>query len=248
MRHLPILVAGLGMALLLQGCGNLQRLSDGGGTPRMTQITDPTKSETWRPVQMPMPNPQPPEITANSLWRPGSRAFFKDQRASQVGDILTVVVNIGDSATLKNGTTATRTSAQAMGAPNIFGLQTALNKALPPGIDLTTLLSTNSSDSLTGTGNITRNEAILLRVAGEITQVLPNGNLVVIGKQEVRVNGELRDLTLSGIVRPQDIASDNTVQHDRLAEARISYGGRGVLTDEQSPHYGQSILNTISPF
>jgi flagellar L-ring protein precursor FlgH len=248
MRRPLYTVALLSATCLVTGCGGLQRLADGGGTPSMTMVSDPTRAADYRPITMPMPNPEPAIAGPDSLWRAGSRAFFKDQRASQVGDIVTVTVNIVDQAQLNNNTKATRTSSQSLGAPNLFGLETALNKALPKGVDLTTLLSTNSADATNGTGNIARNETVQLRVAGTITQVLPNGNLVISAHQEVRVNSELRELLISGVIRPQDIASDNTVPHDRLAEARISYGGRGVLTDENTPHYGQSILNTLSPF
>ena len=115
-------------------------------------------------------------------------------------------------------------------------------------MDLTKLVQTNSAGSAVGSGNISRGETVLLKVAGAITQVLPNGNLVVNGKQEVRINSELRELVISGVIRPQDILSDNTVQHDRMAEARISYGGRGQLTDVQTPRYGQQVLDAVSPF
>ena len=135
-----------------------------------------------------------------------------------------------------------------MGIPDLFGIQSAISRALPKGVDLTKLVSTNSAGSALGSGNITRGETIQLRVAGEITQVLPNGNLAVAGKQAVRISSELRELMISGIIRPQDILSDNTVLHDRMAEARISYGGRGQLTDVQTPRYGQQVLDAISPF
>jgi flagellar L-ring protein precursor FlgH len=237
----------LPMVLVLPGCGSLQRLSEIGAPPPMTPISNPTRAPDWRPVSMPMPTPEPALAAANSLWRPGSRAFFKDQRASQVGDIITVVVNIIDSAVLTNATTATRTGKQSLGLPDLFGLQAAASKALR-GVDLTKLVSTDSAGSAVGNGNISRGETVQLRVAGVITQVLPNGNLVTVGKQEVRINSELRELLVSGIIRPQDIASDNTVQHDRMAEARISYGGHGQLTDVQTPHYGQQILDIITPF
>lgn len=233
--------------LAIQGC-SLQRLAEIGRPPAMTPITDPTRDPGWRPLSMPTPHPEAALATPNSLWRPGARAFFKDQRAAQVGDVVTVIVNIGDNAVLNNGTTATRTGSQALGAPDVFGLQSAISRALPRGVDLTKLVSTNSAGSAVGTGNITRNETVQLRVAGTITQVLPNGNLAVACRQEVRINSELRDLEITGIVRPQDILSDNTVPHDRIAEARISYGGRGQLTDVQTPRYGQQILDAISPF
>lgn len=226
----------------------MQRLAEVGRPPAMTPISDPTRDPDWRPVSMPMPRTDPALTTANSLWRPGARAFFKDQRAAQVGDVVTVVVNIGDNAVLNNATTATRTGSQALGVPDLFGLQSSLSKRLPAGTDLTKLVNTNTAGSAVGTGTITRNESVQLRVAGEITQVLPNGNLAVVGRQEVRINSELRELEISGIIRPQDILSDNTVPHDRMAEARISYGGRGQLTDVQTPRYGQQILDIISPF
>lgn len=233
--------------LLLPGCGIMQRLSEVGAPPPMTKITDPTRDPEWRPVSQPMPRAEHLMSTANSLWRTGSRAFFKDQRAAQVGDIVTVVVAITDSAVLSNVTTANRDGSQALALPELFGLQKKINKTLG-GVDLTQLVSTTTAGKATGTGNITRGETVQLRVAAGITQVLPNGNLVVTGKQEVRVNSELRELVISGIIRPQDILSDNTVPHDRMAEARISYGGRGQLTDVQTPRYGQQILDVISPF
>lgn len=235
-------------ALLLSGCGGLQRLAEIGSPPTMTATADPTKDPNWRPITMPTPRAEPAQESQNSLWRPGSRAFFKDQRAAQVGDIVTVVVNIVDSAVVKNGTTATRGGSQALGAPDLFGLESSLTRALPKGVDLTKLLSTNSASSATGAGNITRGETIQIRVGGMITQVLANGNFAVVGHQEVRINSELRELQLSGVIRPQDILSDNTVLHDRMAEARISYGGRGQLTDVQTPRLGQQILDIISPF
>ena len=105
-----------------------------------------------------------------------------------------------------------------------------------------------SSGNSLGTGELRRAESVTLRVAATVTQILPNGNLVVMGRQQVRVNSELRDLTVAGIMRPQDIGSDNTLRHDRLAEARISYGGRGSLSDVQTPRYGQEILDTLLPF
>jgi flagellar L-ring protein precursor FlgH len=235
-------------ALLLQGCATFQRLGEVGSPPRMTQPSDPTKDPHWQPVSLPMPRPEFAASTPNSLWRPGSHAFFSDPRAAQVGDIITVVVNIVDSAVLNNATSASRTGAQALGVPDLFGLQTALSRALPKGTDLTKLVSTNTAGTAVGDGKITRGETVQLRVAAVITQRLPNGNLALAGRQEVRVNAELRELVLSGVIRPQDIMSDNTVLHDRMAEARISYGGRGQLTDVQTARYGQQVLDVISPF
>jgi flagellar L-ring protein precursor FlgH len=246
MLRTPFIV--LAVSLLLQGCGMFQRLGEVGSPPSMTPPSDPTRDPNWHPVSLPMPLPEYAPSTANSLWRPGSHAFFSDPRAAQVGDIITVIVKIVDSAVLNNATAATRTGAQALAVPDLFGLQTTLSRALPPGTDLNKLVSTNTAGSNVGTAAIKRDETVQLRVAAVITQRLPNGNLALAGRQEVRVNSELRELVLSGVIRPQDIMSDNTVQHDRMAEARISYGGRGQLTDVQTARYGQQILDVVSPF
>jgi flagellar L-ring protein precursor FlgH len=241
------LLGALSVAGLLSGCGALSRLSEVGRPPALSAITDPTKDANYRPLSMPMPAPQLATPQANALWRNGSRAFFKDQRAAQVGDLLTVVVNMTDAADVENGTTASHTGSETMGLPNLFGLEGSLPKILSQAT-ASSLVSANSADSSGGTGKLKRNETVTLRLAGMITQVLPNGNLVVAAKQEMRVNSELRELTVSGVIRPQDIASDNTVLHDRMAEARIEYGGRGTLTDVQQPRWGQQALDILLPF
>ena len=218
------------LCLLPSGCGTLTKLSEIGRPPSMTPSGDPTVL---------------PE--ANALWRSGSRAFFKDQRAAQVGDILTVVINIADLADIKDATTTARSGNESLGTPNLLGLENSLphliSKANPAA-----LVSTTSTNGAVGSGEIKRNELVTVSLAGLVTQVLPNGNLVVAARQEVRVNEELREVEVSGVVRPQDIASDNTVLHTRMAEARISYGGRGQLTTLQSPRYGQQLLDVLLPF
>ncbi len=228
----------------LSGCGTFDRLSDIGRPPTMSQIADPTAARDYRPVTMPMPPVQPPPTELASLWRPGSRAFFRDQRAAQVGDLLTVLVNITDNADFENNTTASRTGAESMGIPNLFGLKGKVVSAVTGANSL----STNSNNSNIATGKIARTETMTLRLAGIVTQVMQNGNLVVAARQEVRANSELRVLQVTGIVRPQDITGDNTITHDRMAEARISYGGRGQLTDLQTPRYGQQLMDIVLPF
>jgi flagellar L-ring protein precursor FlgH len=244
MRTLARIAMAMALSGALSGCGALDRLSSVGRDPTMTPTADPTKDPKWRPVSMPMPAGQPSPNQANSLWRSGSRAFFKDQRAAQVGDIVTVLVNMNDTANLKNVTTATRTGSESAGVPNFFGLEAMLPKAVNPS----QLLSASSTNSNVGTGQIQRNEAVTLRLAGIVTQVLPNGNLVVAASQEFMVNAELRELRVTGVIRPQDIASDNTVAHDRMAEARIAYGGKGQLTDLQRARWGQQMMDIIAPF
>jgi flagellar L-ring protein FlgH len=228
----------------LSGCGALDRLSEVGRDPKMTPTADPTKDPKWRPISMPMPAGQPSPNQANALWRSGSRAFFKDQRAAQVGDIVTVLVNMNDAANLKNVTSAVRTGSESAGVPNFFGIEAML----PAAVDPSKLVSASSTNSNVGTGQIQRNEAVTLRLAGVVTQVLPNGNLVIAASQEFMVNSELRNLRVTGVIRPQDIASDNTVHHDRMAEARIAYGGKGQLTDLQRARWGQQMMDIIAPF
>jgi len=190
--------------------------------------------------------PQP--ATANSLWRVGARTFFNDQRASKPGDILTVLINIDDSATTKNETTSSRTSGVTAGIPHLLGLESSLGKILPGGFDPANAISTNSKTSNDGTGAVTRAEKISLTIAAVVSAVLPNGNLVIQGTQEVKTNTEVRQLTVAGIVRPEDISSANTIQHTQIAEARINYGGRGDLSRVQKTPAGQSLLERFSPF
>ncbi|HUA76293.1 MAG TPA: flagellar basal body L-ring protein FlgH [Acetobacteraceae bacterium] len=234
-------------AFLLAGCGQLTRLSEVGQPPAMTPTANPTLDPAWRPVTMPMPNPQPAPTEPASLWRSGSRAFFKDTRASRVGDILTIIVTMNDSGTLKNATTASSNGSESMGIPNLFGLENAIPTMLS-GVSSSALVNTNSTGASGGTGQIQRSEAVTLNLAGVVTQVLPNGNLVIVAHDEVRVNSELLVLTLSGVVRPEDITSENTINDDQIAEERVSYGGRGQLTDVQTPRWGQQLLNILLPF
>lgn len=248
MKTAPPLLAAVLLSGLLSGCGSLTRLSEIGRPPSMTPSGDPTSDPAYRPITLPMPRPQLVSAEANSLWRSGSRAFFKDQRAAQVGDLLTVLVNITDTAALSNKSGQDTTGTQALGASNILGVEATLSRILSRSADPKNLLNTNSASNSTGSGSITRSEVVTLRLAGVVTQVLPNGNLAVSARQEVRVNSELRELQVTGVVRPQDIGSDNTVTHDRLAEARIAYGGRGQISDVQQPRYGQQLVDVLLPF
>jgi flagellar L-ring protein precursor FlgH len=241
-------VGPLAALLALGGCGAAQQISEIGKPPAMTATADPTADPKYRPVTMPMPRAEPIQAEPASLWRNGSRAFFKDQRAAQVGDIVTVLVNTTDTADVENASTETKNGSESMGVPNMFGLEASLPKILGKAVNAASLVNANSASTAGGTGVIKRNETVTLRLAGVITQVLPNGNLVVAARQEMEVNSELRELRVSGVIRPQDIASDNTVSHDRMAEARISYGGRGQLTSVQTPRYGQQVLDILLPF
>jgi len=159
-----------------------------------------------------------------------------------------VLVQIEDRAQLANTTSRSRDNSESLGVQNLFGLENPVRRIAPSAIDPASLVDLSSANSSTGSGAIQRREQVTLRVATTVVQTLPNGNLVVAGRQQVRVNSELRDLAVSGVIRPQDITRENTIAHDRLAEARITYGGRGTLSDVQTPRYGQQILDIILPF
>src|SRR5437879_9446663 len=228
------------------GCSSIDRLSQIGEQPKQAAIENPTAQPGYKPVQMPMPKPETSSYNANSLWRNGSRAFFKDQRAARIGDLLTVTVNITDKANIANETQRSRTNKEDSVLTAFVGAQTlgAQAKKVLPG----RILTADSTASSDGKGSVNRQEALLTNVAAVVTQVLPNGNLVVEGKQEVRVNFEIRELIVAGIVRPEDIESDNTIDSTKIAQARIAYGGRGQITDVQQPRYGQQVMDVLLPF
>lgn len=243
-RLLPLIL----LPVMLSACGNAERLSRVGRSPEMAPINDLTANPDGRPVVMPTPAAQEPPLAMNSLWRPGSRTFLGDQRAAKVGDLVTILVSIQDEAQLQNRLDRTRTSNETFGLPRILGLESSFARIFPNGTDPSRFVEAGSEGEAATSGVIRRQEAITLRVAATVTQTLPNGNLVVAGRQQVRVNQELRDLQVAGIVRPSDIQSDNTIRHDRLAEARIAYGGRGTLSDVQQPRWGTQIMDAILPF
>ena len=236
------------LALALAGCNALSRLSEVGEEPKLAPIQNPAVLHGNQPVAMPMPPPVAVERQPNSLWRPGSRAFLKDQRASDVGDILTVVINIEDDASIKATTNRSRSAGEDSSMTSLLGYEASLHQILPEAVDNLSLIDLDSDSSSTGSGSSSRDEEINLRIAALVTQVLPNGNLVIAGRQEVRVNYEVRQLQIAGMIRPEDITSTNVISYDQVAEARISYGGRGQVSDLQQPRYGQQIYDVFWPF
>ncbi|GLQ07403.1 flagellar basal body L-ring protein FlgH [Sneathiella chinensis] len=238
----------LGLGALLTGCNAYSRIASIGSEPPLSGIENPMASKDYRPVALPMPRPEPAVQQANSLWRPGSRAFFKDQRANQIGDILTVVVEISDKAKLSNTTSTSRSASEAASAGSLLGLESQLSKVLPEAVDPGSLADLDSSHTVSGSGAVDRTETIEMEIAAIVMQILPNGNMVISGRQEVRVNFESRDLYVTGVVRPEDISSDNTIKSSKIAEARVAYGGRGHLTDVQQARYGQQLFDIIFPF
>ncbi len=235
-------------ATALSACSAADRISQIGKPPPLTRIQNPVEQSGYKPVRLPMPDTKPIIHQANSLWRSGARAFFDDQRAKDVGDILTVNVEITDSAKIENKTTRSRTGNEALGINNLFGIANQASKILPLGIDQSKLVDANSNSSTSGEGTVDREEELEVSVAAIVTQILPNGNMVIEGKQEIRVNNEVREMLVAGIVRPEDISATNTINSTQIAEARISYGGRGQISDVQAPRYGQQFLDVILPF
>ncbi len=242
------LLALLAATALVSGCNGLSRVGQIGDMPALSTIQDPQKQPGYRPVSLPMPTPMSAERRPGSLWQAGTRAFFKDQRAAQIGDILTVIIDIAEQAKLANETVRTRVNNETANATHIAGFENQLQKILPHAADPANLLAAGSNSSVDGTGKITRTDQVNVHVAMLVTQVLPNGNLVVIGHQEMRVNYEIRDLQITGVIRPQDISSTNTISLDKIAEARVSYGGHGQLMDVQQPRYGQQLFDILMPF
>jgi flagellar L-ring protein precursor FlgH len=232
----------------LGGCNTLQRIADVGAEPKLTGIDNPTHQRGYKPVSLPMPAPISMHREPNSLWRAGSRAFFKDLRATRLGDLVTVVIDIDDKGELANSTERTRAALEGADAPALLGYEAALSKILPDAINPSNLLELSSEARTRGDASIDREEKIELKLAAVVTQILPNGNMVILGRQETRVNFEVRELQIMGVIRPEDINNQNTISYEKIAEARLSYGGRGHMSDVQQPRYGQQLIDILFPF
>lgn len=248
MRGYIYILLSLFMLALTAGCSNaIDRLEWVGKEPPMQEIQDPQQKVP--PVRWPVAKSEAARVTTtNSLWSPSSKSFFRDGRAYKVGDILKVKIEIQDKAELDNKTERKRNNSEALAAPQIFGLQDLLSRALPENQDPTNLLSITGTADNSGEGAIEREEVIETEIAAVVIQVLPNDSLVIYGSQEIRVNYEVRQLTVQGVIRPIDIAPDNSIASNQIAEARISYGGRGLISDVQQPRVGTQVLDIVSPW
>lgn len=243
------LITLLLIASSLGGCAStIEKLQGVGKPPSLAKVADPTTDPTYKPMTWPLPEmPLPQQASANSLWQPGSRAFFRDGRAARVGDILRVKINITDQAEFKNDTTSARKSAEDLEAPALFGLQKKF-KLLSGQPSPDNLLDLTGSNNYQGNVTAKRKETVQTQVAAMVVQVLPNGNFVISGKQEFRMNYDIREVAIVGVVRPQDIGSDNTVDSTQVAEARITYGGRGQNMDAMQRRWGSQAIDILSPF
>lgn len=232
----------------LSACGTADRIASIGQQPEMTKIENPTTSDGYQPVSLPMPSPKNITPQKNSLWAYDRTTFFKDQRASDVGDIITVVINIDDEAELENESSRSRSNNEDADLPSLGGIQADLGAILPEAVNPADLVNFGSTSNSSGTGTIEREEEVTVQLAALITQILPNGNLVIHGRQEVAVNFEKRILEIDGVIRPEDITVENTIESQKIAEARIRYGGEGHITDVQQPRYGQQLYDIVFPF
>jgi flagellar L-ring protein precursor FlgH len=240
MHMLHKFASALMLASALSACSAVDRIENIGEAPRLAEVGNPA----GRTIVADIPRPAPITHADNSLWQPGAKSFFNDPRASHIGDIITVNVSTADAAKLSNTSSRSRTNSENLSMDNLFGLEKALPSALTPS----SLVKTGSDNSNVGTGAVVRSESINLTLAALVAQVLPNGNMVINGHQQVRVNNELRDMQVTGIVRREDITQDNTVNLTQIAEARISYGGKGMVSDVQQPRYGSQLLVVILPW
>jgi flagellar L-ring protein FlgH len=236
---------------ILSGCAStMDKLGGIGKVPPESSIKDPTAQAGYQPLTWPLPeSPIPAKTQPNSLWQPGARGFYRDGRASRVGDILRVKINITDQAEFDNNTTSTRTTQENVAAPNFLGIEQRIG-SLVPVVTPNNAALVNVTGNNNHQGNVTakRKETVQTQVAAMVTQVLPNGNFVIDGKQEFEMNYDIREVSIKGVVRPQDIGSDNTVDSTQVAEARIIYGGRGQNMDAQQRRWGSQAIDIISPF
>ena len=231
--------------LLLAGC---QPLSEVGRAPDFSRPEVSVETAALYRVPLPADDAAAPPVTRASLWSQSQRSLLGDRRATGQGDILTVVIEIDDSAEMSNTTARGRTGSTSMAVPQFLGLPQAFDAKNDGGVQLGAGIETQNASSFNGNGSVRRNERLALRVAATVIETLPNGVLRIEGRQEVRVNHELRDLIVTGFVRPTDISRRNEITYDKIAGARISYGGRGIVSTVQQPRYGEQILEILAPF
>ena len=232
-------------ALALSGCGKLGQV---GRAPDFTGLEGSSQHYAMYSARLPEDVTAPTPSDASSLWAAGTESLFGDRRAAQRGDILTVVIEIDDRASISNSTGRDRSGSQEGGLPQMFGLPQRIDEKLPPGASMANAFEMNSSSTFNGSGNVERQEQLTLRIAATVVAELPNGVLRIEGQQEVRVNYELRELIVTGFVRPIDISRQNEITYDKIAGARVSYGGRGQISDVQQPTNGQQVADILLPF
>lgn len=238
---LPILI----LSMAVTACSRLENV---GKAPALNPVETSAEHHAMNVSALPQDIPPQGTVDRSSLWSGGRQSLLGDRRAQRSGDILTVVIKINDRAEFSNSSARARGASEDMGVPNLFGIPQSVDKDLPTGASLGKAVGLSSNSSFNGNGSVKRNEKLELRVAATVLGTLPNGVLQIQGTQEVRVNFELRELLVTGFVRPEDISRQNEIPYDKIASARISYGGRGQISDVQQPRYGQQVADIILPF
>jgi flagellar L-ring protein precursor FlgH len=233
------------LTLALTACGRLDQV---GRAPEFSPLEGSNQHHAM--YSSPLPEDVAPDgpADASSLWTAGRTSLFGDRRAVRRGDILTVVIEIDEKAEISNSTGRKQSGSEKMGLPSLFGIPQRIDRDMPEGSNMASAVDATSSSTFSGNGSVARNEKLTLRVAATVVEELPNGVLRIEGQQEVRVNFEMRELIVAGYVRPIDISRQNEITYDKIAGARISYGGRGQITDVQQPRYGQQIADILLPF
>lgn len=238
-------LTALAFATFVTGCSRLEEV---GRRPDFQPTTDGNQYFAMSTEGLPVSVEEEGPARAASLWSGGRQSLLGDRRAVRRGDILTVVIEIDESAAISNATERGRSGSEQMSVPQLFGIPQRIDRDLPEGASMGDALNLSASGASSGQGSVRRNEELTLRIAATVVEVMPNGTLRIEGAQEVRVNFELRELLVTGYVRPSDISRRNEITYDRIANARISYGGRGQITDVQQPRYGQQITDILLPF
>ncbi len=241
----PALRLTLTGALALSACARLDHM---GKPPTFSSSTETPEHVAMLMPGLPLQTQSQRAVDQSSLWSGTRQSLLGDRRAMKKGDILTVAIEIDEEAEISNDTARSRSGSESMELPDLFGLPQRLDRKLPEGASMADAVDLGSKSSSSGKGSVKRNEKLTLRVAVTIVDVLPNGILAISGSQELRVNFELRELLVTGYVRPEDISRQNEITYDKIASARVSYGGRGQITDVQQPRYGQQVLDAVLPF
>lgn len=233
------------LLIVTSGC---QRLENVGKAPTMTPLVSGSEYSAMSSPGLPLDARVEGGTEVASLWSGSRGSLLGDRRAGHRGDILTVVIEIDDKAEISNTSGRSRNGSDSMGVPDLLGIPQRIDRQMPAGASLAQAVNTKSASSYQGSGSVSRKEKLTLRVAATVVDALPNGVLHIQGSQEVRVNFELRELIVEGFVRPEDISRHNEITYDKIAGARISYGGRGQISDVQQPRYGQQVADIVLPF
>lgn len=220
------------------------------GMPRQEKASAPLIQDlSAAPVHARIQEQQDPTSEA-SLWTAnGHRGLFQDLRASKVGDLVTVNIVETSKANKKADTKSSRQSSIDAGITNMMGYETKLKKfGIKPAFSNTNMFNADMQNSFNGSGETSRDESMTASITARVIDVMPDGNLLIRGTREVRVNNETQFITLSGLIRPSDISPDNTVLSSYIADAKIAYTGRGPVSDKQRPGWLMRAVDFIWPF